>query len=88
MKRLFLNRVKSRRIINSAKRDKLINGEEEIAKIFNEYVLNTVQKLSIVIEQSNTKLAELHLDEIYIANTKYKNHACLETVKNRMVKTD
>ena len=88
MKRLFLNRVKSHRIINLVKRDKLINGDEEIAKIFNEYVVNTVQKLSIVIEQSNAKLAELHLDEIHMANTKYKNHACLEAVKNRMVKTE
>ena len=47
-------------------------------------LFNIVQKLGIVIEKSNIKLTELHLDEINMAIIRYKKHTSIKAIKNRM----
>ena len=80
MKRLFTNKVKSHRTMNLVEKDKLTNDDEEIAKMFNEYFVNIVQELDIVIEKSNAKLIEPYLDEVNMAIIKYKNHQSIKAI--------
>ena len=80
MKRLFTNKVKSHRTMNLVEKDKLTNDDEEIAKMFNEYFVNIVQELDIVIEKSNAKLIQPYLDEVNMAIIKYKNHQSIKAI--------
>ena len=56
MKPLFSNKAKSHRTLNLIAKDQLIDDDEEVAKIFNEYFINIDQKLRILIKKSNIKL--------------------------------
>ena len=66
--------------MNLVEKDKLTNDDEEIAKMFNEYFVNIVQELDIVIEKSNAKLIEPYLDEVNMAIIKYKNHQSIKAI--------
>ena len=78
---LFLKQSKSHRILNLVEKGKTIDDDKEIAKIFNEYFVNIVQKLGKVIEKRNVKFIELDLDEVNMTITKYnwefKDYKCL-----------
>ena len=84
MKPLVSNKVKSHRILNLIEKDNVIDDDEKIAKIFNEYFVNIVETLGIGIVKSNRKPTEPHLDELNMVIIKYKNHRSIKAVRNRM----
>ena len=81
IKSLFSNKVKAKTTI---KLIEMIDNEIKIAKIFNEYFVNTVKNLRILIEKENVTFTENNLSEVEIALNKYKNHPSINAITKRM----
>ena len=83
---LFFNKVKTKTVIKLVKNDEMIDGESEIANIFNEYFVNIVKKLGILTEEQTTYSAANQLSEVEMAIIKYKNHPSIKAITDRMEK--
>ena len=83
---LFFNKVKTKTVIKLVKNDEMIDGESEIANIFNEYFVNIVKKLGILTEEQTTYSAANQLTEVEMAIIKYKNHHNIKAITDRMEK--
>ena len=89
VKFLFPVKVKSHKIVDLAKKDKLIDEEEEIAKVSNKFIilyfnLYFTQNLCIETKKSNTKLTDLQLDEVNMTIANNIHHTSLKAIQNRM----
>ena len=58
----------------------MIDNEIKIAKIFNEYFVNTVKNLGILIEKESATFTENNLSKVEIALNKYKNHPSINAI--------
>ena len=83
---LFFNKVKTKTVTKLVKNDEMIDGESEIANIFNEYFVNIVKKLGILTEEQTTYSAANQLSEVEMAIIKYKNHPSIKAITDRMEK--
>ena len=66
----------------------MVDDESEIAKIFNEYFVNIVKKLGILIEEQTTYSATNQLSELETAIIKQKNHPSIKAITDTMEKLD
>ena len=66
----------------------MIDNEIKIAKIFNEYFVNTVKNLGILIEKETATFTENNLNEVGMALKKYKNHPSINAITKRMKNLD
>ena len=64
----------------------MINNEIKISKIFNEYFFYIVKKLRIFREKVRTTFTENNLSEAEMALKRYKSHASLNAINERMKK--
>ena len=81
---LFSNKVKAKTTIKLIENGETIDNEIKIAKIFNEYFVNTVKNLGILIEKESATFTENNLSEVEIALNKYKNHPSINAITKRM----
>ena len=86
VKPLFSNRVKAKTVIKLVENDAMIDDESEIAKIFNEYVVNIVKKLGILAEEQTMYSTANQLSAVEMAIIKYKNHPSIKAITDRMEK--
>ena len=84
VKPLFSNKVKAKTTIKLIENGETIDNEIKIAKIFNEYFVNTVKNLGILIEKESATFTENNLSEVEIALNKYKNHPSINAITKRM----
>ena len=74
VKPLSSNKVKAKTVIKLVENDAMIDDESEIAKIFNEYFVNIVNKLGILQEEQTMYSAAKQLSEVEMAiMTEWKN---------------
>ena len=83
VKPLFSNKVKAK-TIKLIENDETIDNEIKIAKIFNEYFVNTVKNLGILTEMESATFTENNLIEVEMALKKYKNHPSITAITKRM----
>ena len=88
VKPLFSNKVKAKTTIKLINDDEIIDNEIKIAKIFNEYFVNTVKNLGILIEKESATFTENNLNEVGMALKKYKNHPSINAITKRMKNLD
>ena len=62
---------------------KLFNAKN-IAKIFNEYFVNTVKNLGILTEMESATFTENNLSEVEMALKKHKNHPSITAIIKKM----
>ena len=62
----------------------MIDDEIKIAKIFNEYFVNTVKNLGILTEKESATFTENNLSEVEMAFKEYKNHPSITAIIERM----
>ena len=86
VKPLFSNKVKAKTAIKLVENDVMIEDESGVAKIFNEYFVNTTIKVGILTEEQTTYSATNQLSEVEMAIIKYKNHPSIKAITDRMVK--
>ena len=67
VKPLFSRKVKAKTTIKLIENDETIDNEIKIAKIFNEYFVNTVKNLGILTEMESTTFTENSLREVKMA---------------------
>ena len=84
VKPLFSNKVKAKTTIKLIENGETIDYEIKITKIFNEYFVNTVKNLGILIEKESASFTENNLSEVEIALNKYKNHPSINAITKRM----
>ena len=84
VKPLFSNKVKAKTTIKLIENDETIDNEIKIAKIFNEYFVNTVKNLGILTEMESATFTENNLSEVEMALKKYKNHPSITAITKRM----
>ena len=84
VKPLFSNKVKAKTTIKLIENDEMIDNEIKIAKIFNEYFVNTVKNLGILIEKESATFTENNSSELEIALNKYKKHPSINAITKRM----
>ena len=84
VKPLFSNKVKAETTIKLTENDEMTDNEIKIAKIFNEYFVNTVKNLGIPIEKESATFTGNNLSEVEIALNKYKNHPSVNAIAKRM----
>ena len=84
VKPLFSNKVKAKTTIKLIENDETIDNEIKIAKIFNEYFVNTAKNLGILIEMESATFTENNLSEVEMVLKKYKNHSSKTTITKRM----
>ena len=84
VKPLFSNKVKAKTTIKLIENDETIDNEIKIAKIFNEYFVNTVKKLGILTEMESATFTENSLREVEMTLKKYKNHPSITAITKRM----
>ena len=84
VKTLFSNKVEAKKTIKLIENDEAINNETKIAKIFNEYFVNTVKNLGILTEKESATFTENDLNEVEMALKKYKNHPSIIAITKRM----
>ena len=82
VKPLFSNKFKAKTAIKLIENGETIDNEIKIAKIFNEYFVNTVKNLGILIEKESATFTENNLSEV--ALSKYKNHPSINAITKRM----
>ena len=72
VKPLLSNKAKAKTTIKLVENDETIDNENKIAKIFNEYFVNTVKNLGILTEMESATFTENNLSEVEMApkNTK------------------
>ena len=87
VKPLFSNKVKTKTTIKLIENDETTDNEIKIAKIFNEYFVNTVTNLGILTEMESATFTENNLSEVEMALKKYKNHPSITTITKRMKKS-
>ena len=85
-KSLFSNKVKAKTVFKLVQNDAMIDDESEIANIFNEYLVNIVKKLGILIEEQTRYSATNQLSEVKMAIIKYKNHTSIKAITDKMEK--
>ena len=83
VKPLFSNRVKAK-TIKLIENDETIDNEIKIAKIFNEYFVNTVKNLGILTEMESATFTKNNLSEVEMGLKKYKNHPSITAITKRM----
>ena len=64
------------------------DNEIKIAKIFNEYFVNTVKNLGILTEEESATFTENNLSEVEMALKKCKNHTSITAITKRMITLD
>ena len=84
VKPLFSNKVKAKTTMKLIENDETIDNEIKIAKVFNEYFVNTVKNLGILTEKESATFTEDNLSEVEIALNKYKNHPSINAITKRM----
>ena len=84
VKPLFSNKVKAKTTIKLIENGETIDNEIRIAKIFNEYFVNTVKNLGILLEKESATFTENNLSEVEIALNKYRNHPSINAITKRM----
>ena len=84
VKPLFSNKVKAKTTIKLIENGEKIDNEIKIAKIFNEYFINTVKNLGILIEKESATFTENNLNEVEIALNKYKNYPSINAITKRV----
>ena len=84
VKSLFSDKVKPKTTIKLIENDEAIDNEIKIAKIFNEYFVNTVINLGILTEIESATFTENSLSEVELAFKKYKNHHSITAITQRM----
>ena len=62
----------------------MIDNEIKTAKIFNEYFVNTIKNLGMLIEKESATFTEDNLGEVEIALSKYKNHPSINAITKRI----
>ena len=62
----------------------MIDNEIKTAKIFNEYFVNTIKNLGMLIEKESTTFTENNLGEVEIALSKYKNQPSINAITKRI----
>ena len=61
---LFSNKVKAKPTIKLVENNEKIDDEIEIAKLFNEYFVNIVKKIGLVIKEQSAISTETSLSEL------------------------
>ena len=84
VKPLFSNKVKAKTTIKLIENDETIDNEIKIAKIFNEYFVNTVKYLGILTEKESATFTENNFSEVEMALKKYKNHPSITAITKQM----
>ena len=72
--------------IRLVENDEMIDDEIKIAKLFNEYFVNTVKKLGLFTKEQSAISTENSLSEVEIAITKYGNHPSIIAITEKMEK--
>ena len=84
VKPLFSNKVKAKTTSKLIENNETIDNEIKIAKIINEYFVNTVKNLGILIEKESATFTENNFSEVELALNKYKNHPSINAITKRM----
>ena len=81
---VFSNKVKAKITIKLIDNDETIDNEIKIAKIFNEYSVNTVKYLGILTEMASATFTENNLSEVEMVLKKYKIHPSITAITKKM----
>ena len=88
VKPLFSNKIKSTEYITLEENGKVISNDKELARIFNEFFVNTVPNLGINTNHSFLINTDNENDPIEKAIAKYKNHPSIISIKKFMENSD
>ena len=72
--------------IRLVENDEMIDDEIKIAKLLNEYFVNTVKKLGLFTKEQSAISTENSLSEVEIAIAKYGNHPSIIAITEKMEK--
>ena len=88
LKPLFSNKIKSAGYITLEEIGKIISGDKELARIFNEFFVNVVHNLGTNTNHSFLINTDNENDPMGKAIAKYKNHPSIISIKKFMENSD
>ena len=72
--------------IRLVENDEMIDDEIKIAKLFNEYFVNTVKKLGLFTKEQSAISTENSLSKVEIAISEHGNHPSITAITEKMEK--
>ena len=84
----FFNNIKSTEYITLEENGRIISNDKELARIFNEFLVNIVPNLGINTNHSFLINTDNENDPIEKAIAKYKNHRSIISIKKFMENSD